>query len=295
MVTRSLVVALLTGVSRLAAGQQQPPTIPGDLAVALLDHGESQSGNRTPRIVVGRAPAGIPGSLTKAEGAVVLGGVEYPQSAIVVLSFTRPPNQAVLAFDNEIATHGWKPPRPPENPYSPQGGFVSSEYFSGFTGGGEAATLFCSDSGVATISYSPAPGGGTYLKVQHSRDIERSMCGRHVDFMITRQRLLKFPTLHAPVGMTQRGGGGGSGGADAETSGRLYGPIDVADIVAHYLTELDSAGWKTGRVATSGTVSVASLETTSPDGQQWIGAFIASRVTPFEVVVSVRMAHGSEP
>ena len=59
MVTRSLVVALLTGVSRLAAGQQQPPTIPGDLAVALLDHGESQSGNRTPRIVVGRRPLAI--------------------------------------------------------------------------------------------------------------------------------------------------------------------------------------------------------------------------------------------
>src|SRR4051812_28875694 len=77
MATRSLILALClsTVVSGLAASQQQPATIPTELAVALLDHGESQSGNRTPRIVVGRAPAGIPASLTQAEGAVIVGGV----------------------------------------------------------------------------------------------------------------------------------------------------------------------------------------------------------------------------
>src|SRR5881628_2536809 len=146
MVTRAVVVALClsTVLSRAAVGQQQPPTIPTELAVALLDHGESQSGNRTPKIVVGRAPSGIPSSLTTAEGATVVGGVEYPRSSIVVLSYTRPPNQVVLAFDRELAASGWRPPRPVENPYGAEGGFVSSEYFTGMDGA--PATMFCSDS-----------------------------------------------------------------------------------------------------------------------------------------------------
>ena len=50
-------VAFLTSSmlpAREACAQQQPTSIPTDLALALLDHGESISGNRSPKIVVGR-------------------------------------------------------------------------------------------------------------------------------------------------------------------------------------------------------------------------------------------------
>ena len=71
-------------------GQQPPAVIPTDLALALIDNGGgmSMSGNRPPRIVVGRAPDGMPASLTSAEGGTVIGGIEYPDRATVVLAFT---------------------------------------------------------------------------------------------------------------------------------------------------------------------------------------------------------------
>ena len=59
----ALLIVTASPVQR-ARGQQQPATIPTELALVLLDHGESLSGNRAPRIVIGRAPDGIPGSCT---------------------------------------------------------------------------------------------------------------------------------------------------------------------------------------------------------------------------------------
>ena len=285
----SLALLLLTLVVRRdAAGQQQPASIPTELAVALLDHGESASGNRVPKLVVGRVPASIPASLTNLEGAVIIGGLEYPQSAIAVLGFTRPPNQVALAFENALATRGWKPPPPPPSRPEQEGsGFVSNSYFYGSSWG---ANVYCSDSGVVNTSYTPAPSAGTYLKVQFSRDVERSICSPRRYATAYGLKLLKFPPLHPPPGMTQRGGGGGSGGDDASTSARVNGPLDVTNIVAFYLRELDSAGWKTGKIVATDDLAAASLSVTDPDGTEWKGAFTASRIAAFEVALTIRMS-----
>jgi hypothetical protein len=103
-------------------------------------------------------------------------------------------------------------------------------------------------------------------------------------------KVLKFPALHPPPGMTQRGGRGGSGGDDASTSARVNGPLDVTNIVASYLRELDSAGWKTGKIVASDDLAAASLTVTDPDGTEWKGAFTASRIAAFEVALMIRMS-----
>ena len=267
-----------------APGQQQPATIPSELALVLLDHGESLSGNRAPRIVVGRAPDGIPRSLTTVDGAVIVGGIEYPRMAIVVLAFTLPPNQVLKAYDKHVLRAGWKtpPPRPTEG-----SGFVSTGY--SFDWG----NVYCGDSGAVQVGYSPAPNGGTYLKVENSRNTEHSICAPR-DPMMFRGPLFKFPALQPPAGMSQRGGGGGSGGDNVETSARLMGVLDPPDIVAHYVTQLDSAGWKMGAIAPSGSAVVAYAEAKDSVGTLWTGALTAWRISPFEVEVNIKMARPSQ-
>jgi len=279
-------VALLISISLNAwpaAGQQPPTTIPTDLALALLDHGGGISGERSPKIVVGKAPDPIPASLTSLEGAVVAGGLEYPQTAIVVLAFTLPPNQVMLTVDKQLTARGWKPPPPPPTESS---GFSAGYSFMG-------GNAYCADSAAATVSYSPAPKGGTYLKVQYFRNKERSVCATRTEFGF-RQRLFKFPALLPPSGMIQGRGGSGSDGDNAETSAHLRGVLAPPVIVAHYVKQLDSAGWKLGATVTSGAAAISSAEVKDSDGVLWLGAITAWRVGADEIEVAIRMSRPSD-
>jgi hypothetical protein len=274
-------LTLLAPYTRRAAAQQQPLTIPTDLVIALLDRGEGIAGNRSPKLLVGRAPQGVPGSLTSVDGARILGGIEEGRGETVVLGLTRPPNQVMVSFDRLLATRGWAPPPPPPND---RGGFVSTNYSGGW------ANTYCADSGLATVFYIPAPAGGTYVKVEHRADKERTICSRPLVVRAFREPTLKFPRLVAPPGMTQQGGGGGSSGDDVEISARLTGGLEPAAIVAHYLKQLDSAGWKMAPIATSGGTTVAAADVKDSEGTQWTGAIIASRVAPTQIDVVLRMA-----
>jgi hypothetical protein len=286
----SRLALLLTAMvaPRSAIGQQQPPTIPSELAVALLDHGESASGNRVPKLVVGHAPAGFPVSLTNLDGAMLVGGVEYPQRVIAVLAFSRPPNQVAVALEDQLAARGWKHPPPPPT-------YSSTGEQSGFTTGPNGirvmwgTDVYCGDSGSVRARYTPAPAGGTYLKLEHSRNLAPNVCTRPRSGGPL-MRMLKFPPLHPPRSTTQRPSGAGSGLDGTFISARLTGPLDLRDIVTHYLKELDSAGWKSGAIATTDDIAAASLGTTDPDGREWKGSVSARRLAPFSVVVQIQMS-----
>jgi len=66
------------------------------------------------------------------------------------------------------------------------------------------------------------------------------------------------------------------------------------EIVAHYLRQLDSAGWKTGAPVISGNTALASTEAPGTDGVRWSGAIVASRIRPMEVDVVIRMSRPRE-
>ena len=280
----STALLIVTAVpERHARGQQPPATVPTELALVLLDHGELLSGSRAPRIVIGRAPDGIPRSLTSANGAVTVGGLEYPDKAIVVLAFTLPPNQVLKAYERHVLAAGWKTPQPWPTEGS---GFVSTG--SSFDSG----NVYCADSVAAQVAFLPAPNGGTYLKVENTRNIERSFCEPR-DPIMFRGPSFKFPALRPPTGMTQQGAGTGSGGDHVETEARLMGALDPPDILAHYVKQLDSAGWKMGATATSGGAAVAHAEAKDSAGTLWTGLLTAWRVRPFEVEVTIKMARPS--
>lgn len=272
-----------------AIAQQQPASIPTELAIALLERDQGFGIERAPKLVVGHAPAGISGGLTGADGAIVLGGMEYPNMAVVVLAYTLPPNQVMLAYDRLITSRGWAPPPPPAD--INRGGFVSSNYSYGGSGWGGA---YCGDSGFVMVGYSPAPQGGTYLKVQQIRNREQSPCTPHPERYVLRGTLLKFPPLLPMSMMSSQGGGGSSGGDYAEISARLQGALAVADVTAHYSKQLAAYGWTVGTPLSTAEVAITPLATKDSTGVPWKGAISALRSTQSEVQVVIHMVRATE-
>jgi hypothetical protein len=213
----------------------------------------------------------------------IVGGMTESRDMIIVLKSALPPNQVLTAYDKHLTTSGWGPP--PPRPDAERGGFMSSPYESAW------GSLYCADSAAVSVSSSPAPNGGTYLKVRYSRGRELNFCSpQRVARMVAE---LKFPVLLPPHGMTQHGTGGGSSGDNISTSAQLMGALGPPDIVSHYAKQLEAAGWKTGTVASSGMTSLASAEARDLEGTLWRGALIAQRVSDLEVEVTLQMARPS--
>src|SRR5204862_5521183 len=132
--------------------------------------------------------------------------------------------QVLASFDKELVARGWTPPPLPVDGH---GGFVSVGYPSMW------GNAYCADSATAFVSFTPAPGGGTYLKVQHTRNRERGICNPHPETRAFRQPF-KFPTLLPIAGMSQEGGGGCSGSGNSEIATRWTGGREPLEVIAHY-------------------------------------------------------------
>lgn len=277
-----LTLATAVAPCAAAAQNQNPATIPTDLALALFDRSEYDSGRRATLIVVGHAPDGFPQSLTSFEGGTVLGGARFVQSSVAVLAFSLPPNQVLLSADRQLRARGLMPPPPP--PEANRGGFVSTADYPSPWG-----NVYCADSATVTLGAVPAPNGGTYLRLSHSRNQQYSACTRGQRSSLF-EAPFKFPMLLPPPGMVSHGGGSGMGGNSASVSARLTGLLKPADLVAHYRAQLDAAGWRTRTPITTGDVAaLAYLEATDSTGTVWRGAMTAVQWAPSEVEVEIKM------
>lgn len=274
-----VVLAMGASITCTAAAQQQPASIPTELALALIENSPNAYGRGAPKVIVGQAPAGMPASLTSADGAIILGGIEFPGRATVVLSFRQPESQVLTAYDKQLLGHGWaSPPRAPNE----RGGFVSADFFL-------LGTVYCADSAVAMVTSVPAPGGGTYLRVQHMRNNYRMICDPRAYAQNLAVAQLDFPTLLQPVGMANEGTGGCSGSDRTQITARLAGAGEPLDILTHYVKQLETSGWKIGAPLSADGVAAASLSATDKDGVNWKGSITVNRVTSNEVDVTLQM------
>ena len=278
-------VLTVAGTPRSSRAQEQnPATIPTELALALLDGGEYESGRRATRIFVGRAPDGIPQKLTSFEGGTVIGGARFAQNSVAVIAFTLPPNQVLLSADRELRARGLTSPPPPGGD---RGGFVSNNYSSPW------GNLYCADSAAISLGAAAAPNGGTYLKVSYTRNQQFSACTRRVRASFAEVEF-KFPALLPPPGMLSRSSGSGMGGGSASASAVLTGPLKPADLLAHYRSQLDAAGWRTqAPVASGDDAALAYVEATDSTGAAWRGLMTALKSGPSEVEVEIRMRRPS--
>lgn len=277
----------IAAVPRAASAQvQNPATIPTDLALALFDRGEYDGGRRGAQIVVGRAPDGMPQSLTSFEGGMVLGGARFVQGLVVVVAFTLPPNQVLLSVDRQLRARGLMPPPPP--PEASRGGFVSNADYPSPWG-----NAYCADSATVLLSAMPAPNGGTYLRFSHNRNQQLGICTRGQRSSLF-EMALKFPALLPPPGMISHGGGSGMGGNSASVSAHLTGLLKPADLIAHYRAQLDAAGWKTRAPATTGDdAALAVVEAIDSTGGAWRGVMTAIQAGPSEIEIEIKMFKSS--
>jgi hypothetical protein len=273
--------------SRVSRAQDQnPPTIPTELVQALLGRGEYDPA-RGPRLFVGRAPDGMPQNVTSLEGGTVLGGMEDGRNAVVVIAFTLPPNQVTLSVDRQLRARGWTPPPPP--PDANRGGFVSSGYSSPF------GNAYCTDSSGLTLTSMAAPRGGTYLKLTQLRNQQFSFCRPGDRARTYGGSEFKFPTLLPPPGMVSQGGGRGMGGGSASISTRLNGPLKPAELIAHYRSQLDAAGWRTrAPVASDDDAAIAYVEVSDTARVAWRGIMTAFQVAPSRVDVQIQVVNPRE-
>lgn len=274
----------IVGAPRVSNAQEQnPQSIPTELVLALFDRGDYDSGRRATRIIVGRAPDGMPQSLTSFDGGTVLGGARLAQNAVVVIAFTLPPNQILLSVDRQLRARGWTSPPPP--PDANRGGFVSSNGF-----GSPFGTTYCADSSGIALTSMPAPSGGSYIKITQLRNQQFNFCIPRQRDRIFPGMELTFPTLQPPPGMISHGGGSGMGGNSSMISARLTGPLKPADLIAHYRSQLDAAGWRTRTPVTTGEdAALAYVETTDPTGVVWRGVMTSVRSAPSDVEVEIKM------
>jgi|tagenome__1003787_1003787.scaffolds.fasta_scaffold20987030_8 hypothetical protein len=278
-----LVVTIVGAPYPSRAQEADPPSIPTELVHALLGRGESELG-RPPRIFVGRAPDGVPQSLTSLEGGTVLGGTDDGRNTVLIVAFTLPPNQIVLSVDRQLRARGWTPPPPP--PGEERGGFISSGYSAPF------GNAYCSDSTSLALASVPAPRGGTYLKITQLRNQQFSFCRRR-----DRERMLfgsqfKFPALMPPAGMATYGGGGGSGGSNTSINTRLTGPLKPSEVLAHYRAQLDAAGWRTrAPVASGDDVAITYVEASDTSHVVWRGFMTVFQADPTSVDVEIKMVN----
>ena len=280
-------VLTLVATPRLSRAQEQsPPSIPTELALALLEGGEFGPG-RQARIVVGRAPNGMLPSVTSLEGGTVLGGVTYDRMAVIVFAFTLPPNQVLLSVDRQLHARGLTDP--PPAPEAARGGFVSSY-------GPSFGSAYCTDSVGITLASLPAPKGGTYVKLTQLKNQEFNFCTRRERTRMFPGSELTFPRLLPPPGMASRGGGAGSGGSSSSISTRLMGPLKPAELIAHYRSQLDAVGWRTRTpVAIGDEAAVTYVEATDSTRVVWHGLMTALQVGPSDVEVEIQMTKSREP
>ena len=263
--------------------EQNPASIPTELALALLEGAEFGSG-RQPRIVVGHAPEGMLESVMSFEGGTVIGGLTSERNAIVIFAFTLPPNQVVLSLDRQLLARGWTPPPSPE---STRGGFVSSAYVSAF------GNVYCRDSMPLFVTSLPAPAGGTYLKLAQRRDRDFVCRPREGERFSAVE--FKYPVLLVPPGMSSHSSGSSSGGGSSSINTRLTGPLKPAEALAHYRAQLDAAGWLTRSPGTSGAdAAIAYVEAPDSTKVVWRGMLTAVQIAPSEVEVEIQMRRSRE-
>jgi hypothetical protein len=223
---RTILVALLVAAP-LAAQQPSTEPIPRELALALID----RYGPRTEPadIVVGRLPPSFPERAVP-PGGTILGGIERPPGAAVVVAFRESPDTALARLVRHVEGAGWKRVQ-----HGPRGGFVMTP-----TGRPQS---FCRDDISITLFTDTRSVGGSIAQL-NSWKSERNPTCDEIPPRHQRYDRMEFPSLHAPPGVRMLGAGMGGGGRESfEAFTRVETSMHSISLAAHYAKLLADAGW----------------------------------------------------
>ncbi len=266
-----LVASALLAVSSAAAQQE---TVPAELVRALL--ATPARAGHTPEIVVGRVPQGFPAELVPG-GARVLGGVRRDSSSTVLaVAVPEAPPAAGEALQQALLGGGWAFPGTRE-----RRGFVGPTSMQW--------TYLCRGNETVTVSSVAAPGGGSYLRVDYSRE-QASRCDPASPDVRSRPPWadVPLPVLNVPPGTVTvttslSSGMVGNGAGSASAGVRLRTAMGAAELLSRFAAQLGQAGWTASPPAASAEAGMQTFRLHAPDGKEWFGVLTSVAIPGSEV------------
>lgn len=121
----------------------------------------------------------------------------------------------------------------------------------------------CRGTDFVTIAYVDRAAGGSFVRASLTKDPRRACVARpEIGFPD-----VVIPSLVSPVGVRSYGGGGGGGADDLYSRTRLDTTQPARTIAAHYVKQMEEAGWKVdGRANDGDLVSVTRMSIVSSIG-----------------------------
>jgi hypothetical protein len=180
-------------------------------------------------------------------------------------------------YDRELTKLGWSP-APSRGPSSQGGGFVQSFPTSRMYCKGEnppwySVTVFTPASATIDVrahvefTNPNIPAGSTYLGPCSAQPVGVQMGG-----------LNKLPALRAPDGVLLRGGMGGSGGNDRQTSeAGATTKLSASDLEAQFAQQLAAAGWTKLAHGADGPVAWSTWKV--PGDGEWRGLLLVNETS----------------
>jgi hypothetical protein len=194
---------------------------------------------RVVELVVGDLPAALADEVPLPSGARLVGSMLTSHQGRladlqVVLDATGNPAEALRAYEQELRDRGWEPFEDLPGPM--HGGFVPGRASDSriLRRGGQGPVLWVAASAIDEAL--------TDLRLRLDWQMPRNLEERRGHLM-GMSGLNRMPRLHPPQGVALETQGGGGGGGRWNSEARVDTDLRVAELEAHFASQLVEAGW----------------------------------------------------
>ena len=215
-----------------------------ELLRRFMTKSPSTSASVESELIVGGLPPALADEVPLPSGARLVGSMVVGHQGLladlqVVLDATGNPTEVVNAFQRELQERGWEPFDPFEGPPGLMDG--------GFRPGppaGEARRLQRGGQGPVLVVRAWAVDGAlTDLRLWLDWQMPRQSEKRARHHMMEMSGITRMPRLHPPQGVALETQGSGGGGGRWNSEARVDTDLTVAELEAHFASQLVEAGW----------------------------------------------------
>jgi hypothetical protein len=232
-----------------AAAQADTSVVPRELATALVSTADYSSSRA--RIVVGTLPTPeMAGMLPR--GGRVLGGLVHEDRRgnanrfTGIVSFRESPDSVATLVEQWMTQLGLEPPNMSSS-MGWRGGFMPAATMGV---GRERPLMFCGDSASVTAIVTEY-AAGSLLRLTTQTSLRNTICEarsvRVTGMISDRPDRIELPSLRAPKGSVGGPTGAGGGGARQGSSAQYTARETVAELLAHFASQLQEQGWTLGK------------------------------------------------
>ena len=246
-----------------------------DLAIRLSTFaGDPRVGN--PQVLVGELPQNLLVEIPLPEGSRIIGTlIRGPQYATSVVDVELSAEQVLKFYRERMQAAGWQ-----------ESEFMKDRRPGGFTSPGMPATIatFCRGSRGPGLTVNVHTTGNTSADLRLDIDLSGQSCVQQARMgkMIGRGMAMHemIPRLDPPPEGRQMpmGGGGGVNSFSMNASLELNAPIDLAKLAAHYVAQLERAGWTRDEEGQSGPIAWNTWSFRDEDNELSRGFFFILRM-----------------